>query len=76
MFASCENYLELLQSKTEAGIFPSNGEARKMIQGGGVSINKHKIEDPNAKIDCDLLQDRFVLIQKGKKNYYLMEIIF
>jgi tyrosyl-tRNA synthetase len=74
LFQSCENYLELLQSKTEAGIFTSNGDARKMIQGGGVSINKQKIEDPNAKVECDLLQDRFVLVQKGKKNYYLVEV--
>jgi tyrosyl-tRNA synthetase len=73
-FADSANYLELLQSKTELGIFTSNGDARKMIQGGGVSINKSKISDPNASVDCTLLQDKFVLVQKGKNNYYLLEV--
>ncbi|HEU5148786.1 MAG TPA: S4 domain-containing protein, partial [Chryseosolibacter sp.] len=55
-------------------IFPSKGEARKMIQAGGVSINKHKVADPNAKPDFALLQNKYLLAQKGKKNYYLMVI--
>ena len=42
-----------------------------MIQAGGVSINKTKLEDPNLKPDFDLLNDKYLLIQKGKKNYYL-----
>lgn len=72
---SCENYLELLAAKTEAGIFSSNGEARKMIQSGAVSINKNKLSDAMASAEYELLQDRFLLVQKGKKNYYLMEVI-
>lgn len=75
VYADCASYLELLQSKTAAGIFSSNGDARKMIESGAVSINKSKIADPLANLDCDLLQDRFILIQKGKKNYFLMEIV-
>ena len=63
--------VELISEK--AAIFPSKGEARKMITGGGVSINKVKIGDPSAKSSIsDLLNDKYLLIQKGKKNYYLL----
>ena len=71
---SCENYLELLSAKTQAEIFSSNGEARKMMKSGAVSINKVKVTDAMSPLEYELLQDRFLLIQKGKKNYYLMEI--
>jgi len=57
----------------ESGIFPSKGEARKTIQGGGVSINKEKINDPAMQIDSsNLLLEKYILVQKGKKNYYLV----
>ena len=60
---------------TEAGIFPSKGEARKMIQSGGVSINRKKAEDPKLiPVSSMLLHDKFLLVQKGKKNYYLIEV--
>ena len=63
--------LDLLAVKTQ--VFPSKGEARKMTQQGGVSINKVKITDPNATIDADMLLDgKYILSQKGKKNYYLL----
>lgn len=74
VFQSSQNYLELLAAKTDAGIFSSNGEARKMIQSGAISVNKNKISDAMDALDCSLLQDRFLLIQKGKKNYYLIEV--
>lgn len=62
---------ELLADKT--GIFPSRGEARKMIQGGGVSINMQKVTDPNAVIDASgLLQNSYLLVQKGKSNKNLL----
>ncbi len=59
-----------------AAVFPSKGEARKLIQGGGVSLNKRKI---HAAVDCmvgsaDLLSGRYLLVQKGKKNYYLIVV--
>jgi len=54
-------------------IFPSKGEARKMIQNGGVSINKHKISAIDEVItDKKLLHQKYLLVQKGKKNYYLV----
>jgi tyrosyl-tRNA synthetase len=45
-----------------------------MIQGGGVSINKIKITDVNAKPEYQLLQGKYLLAQKGKKNYYLLVV--
>jgi len=57
----------------ETTIFPSKGEARKMIQNGGVSINRHKISTTDEIInDKKLLHQKYLLIQKGKKNYYLV----
>ncbi|HUQ67218.1 MAG TPA: tyrosine--tRNA ligase [Flavitalea sp.] len=58
----------------DSKIFPSKGEARKMIQQGGLSLNRSKIIDPAFKVDAGkLLHNRFLLVQKGKKNYYLIE---
>lgn len=66
--------VDLLSSVTRSVIFPSKGEARKMIQGGGVSINKIKVEDGNAKPEFLLLQNKYLLTQKGKKNYFLIVV--
>lgn len=73
-FSSLANVTDLLSDATGNTIFPSKGEARKMIQGGGVSINKTKVADPTAKPDFKLLHGRFLLAQKGKRNYYLVEV--
>ena len=56
-----------------APIFPSKGEMRKLTQGGGVSINKEKLADPNTPASTDmLLNGKYILAQRGKKNYYLI----
>ncbi len=70
--AASNSVTDLLSEVTKAAIFPSKGEARKMIQGGGVSINKIKLSDPNLKPEFELLQNKYLLAQKGKKNYYLI----
>ncbi|MFN5462726.1 MAG: tyrosine--tRNA ligase, partial [Bacteroidota bacterium] len=75
VYQEIENVVNLLSDKSEFLVFPSKGEARKMIQGGGVSINKIKIEDPNREARFSLLQEKFLLVQKGKKNYFIIEII-
>lgn len=72
--AVAEGYIDLLSTITKEVIFKSKGEARRMLQGGGVSINKAKIEDMNAKPEIKLLQDKYFLVQKGKKNYYLVTV--
>ncbi|MDE5806715.1 MAG: tyrosine--tRNA ligase [Muribaculaceae bacterium] len=66
--------LEFLAVKTP--VFPSKGEARKMVQGNGVSINKEKFTDPNGTIDASvLLGGKYIHIQKGKKNHFLIKAI-
>ncbi|WP_300286797.1 tyrosine--tRNA ligase [uncultured Alistipes sp.] len=58
-----------------ASVFPSKGEARKLIQGGGVSINKEKVASVEAEVSAaDLLSDKYLLVQKGKKNYFLIVV--
>lgn len=66
--------LDLFGEMTQGVVFPSKGEARKMIQGGGVSINKEKLSDPTAAPDFQLLQGKYLLVQKGKKNYYIVAV--
>jgi tyrosyl-tRNA synthetase len=62
---------DLLAEKTK--VFPSKGEARKMVLGGGVSLNKNKVEDAAAIITSEhLINHTFLLVQKGKKNYFLI----
>jgi tyrosyl-tRNA synthetase len=59
----------------ETGIAPSKGEARKLIQGGGISINRKKVEAIQFPVDASLLlHGKYILVQKGKKNYYLVTV--
>ena len=68
------NVLDLLAVKT--AVFPSKGEARKMVQGGGVSLNKGKVGDINAEVTAaDIINGHYILAQKGKKNYFIINII-
>lgn len=58
-----------------ASVFPSKGELRKLIAGGGVSLNKEKLSDHEQLISTgDLLGNRYLLVQKGKKNYFLITV--
>ena len=67
------NIIDLLS--VETAVFPSKGECRKMIQGGGVSINKDKVADINAVVGQESLIDgKYILAQRGKKNYYLINV--
>ncbi len=57
----------------QAKVFPSKGECRKLIQGGGISLNKTKVTDPQAEIGAEsLIADKYMLVQKGKKSYFLL----
>jgi len=68
-----DNIIELLAVKSS--VFPSKGECRKMIMGGGVAINKEKVESPEINIsENELLNDKYILVQKGKKNYYILKV--
>ncbi|MFN3404053.1 MAG: tyrosine--tRNA ligase [Cytophagaceae bacterium] len=74
-FETSGNVTDLLSVVTNQSIFTSKGEARKMIAGGGVSINKNKVESPDEKPEYNLLQNKYLLVQKGKKNYYLVKVV-
>ncbi len=65
------NIIDLLAEKTS--VFPSKGEARRTIAGGGVAVNKVKVEGPDETIALSkLIGDKYILVQKGKKNYFLL----
>ncbi|MEI7527170.1 MAG: tyrosine--tRNA ligase, partial [Mariniphaga sp.] len=65
------NIIDLLAEKTT--VFPSKGEARRTIAGGGVALNKVKIESPEEAINTNkLIGNKYLLVQKGKKNYFLI----
>ena len=73
-FNQLTTILDLFGEVTQGVVFASKGEARKMIQGGGVSINKEKLNDPNDSPSFQLLQEKYLLVQKGKKNYFIIEV--
>ena len=65
------NIIDLLAEKTD--IFPSKGELRRTIKGNGLSINKDKVGNPELLVNGDyLIGDKYILAQKGKKNYFLI----
>jgi len=68
------NPIDLLSTVTKDVIFPSKGEARRMLQGGGVGINKTKVDGIDVLPTINLLQGKYFLVQKGKKNYYLVTV--
>jgi tyrosyl-tRNA synthetase len=71
-----QNGIDVVSFLAETNIFSSKGEARKMIQNGGVSINRKKVENVQMAINATLLlHDKYILVQKGRKNYYLVKII-
>lgn len=73
-FDGSTGLLDLLVSK--CGFFKSNGELRKLIQSGGISINKEKISDPQyMPTTDDLVEGSYMLVQKGKKNYFLVHVV-
>ena len=72
--ADIENGMPIMELCVEkCSIFPSKGEMRKLIQGGGVSLNKEKVTAPERNVtSADLLAGKYLLMQKGKKNYFLI----
>jgi len=69
------NGVDIVSFLAESGIFPSKGEARKTVQGGGVSINRNKVDAVSFIVNNSLLlHQQYLLVQKGKKNYYLVTV--
>ncbi len=72
-YATLQKGIDIVSFLADNKIFTSKGEARKMVQGGGVSINKIKVDTIDLIVKADaLLNGKYLLIQKGKKNYYLV----
>jgi tyrosyl-tRNA synthetase len=73
--AGIDQGIDAVSFLAETSIIASKGEARKLIQGGGISINRQKVEDPKHTVDrSSLLHGKYILVQKGKKNYYLVTV--
>lgn len=69
-----ENIIDLLAVETD--IFPSKGECRKMIQGNGLGINKEKFTAIDGSLTAEhLINGKYILVQKGKKNYYILKFV-
>jgi tyrosyl-tRNA synthetase len=71
--SSLQTGIDVISLVTDTDIFPSKGEARKMIQNGGLSINREKVADVQMQVGiANLLHQKYLLVQRGKKNYYLI----
>jgi len=74
--AKVQGGIDIVTFLAETKIFPSKGEARKTVQGGGVSINRRKVEDVQLNVDASLLlHGQYMLVQKGKKHFYLVKTV-
>ncbi len=70
-----EEGVDIISLLADANITASKGEARKLVQGGGVQLNRRKVEDVQLSVNAaNLLHNKYLLLQKGKKNYYLVEV--
>ena len=67
------NVIELLAQKSK--IFKSNGEVMRMLRSNAISINKKKINEHKIINQQDIIGDKYIIIQKGKKNYFLIKLV-
>lgn len=75
-YSALEAGYDLISFLADTAIFPSKGEAKKMVQAGGIAINRTKLSPDKTTVDtADLLQNKYLLVQKGKKNYFLVKAI-
>jgi len=75
-FSTLEAGYDLISFLADTAIFPSKGEAKKMVQAGGIAINKNKLSPDKTTLGtADLLQNKYLLVQKGKKNYFLVKAV-
>src|ERR1035437_5572118 len=75
-FAKQNLGIDIISFLADTKIFARKGEAKKMVQGGGVSINKLRVESLEFRIDASqLLNEKYLLVQKGKKNYWLVKVV-
>jgi tyrosyl-tRNA synthetase len=68
---------DIVSFLVETGILNSKGEARKLVEGGGISVNRRKVESAKMLVDVTmLLHKKYILVQRGKKNFYLVHVIW
>ena len=67
------NIIDLISEKS--GFLKSKGEAKRELAGNSISINKEKIDETFTVADSDLIDERFLLVQKGKKNYVIIKAV-
>ncbi|MEZ0487819.1 tyrosine--tRNA ligase [Fibrella aquatica] len=72
--ASCKDITDLLSVATKGEVYASKGEARRAISQNAVSLNRSKVSDPAASLTLEWLQDRYLLVSKGKKNHLLKKV--
>ena len=71
-----ENGLDIIAALAEKGGFlKSNGEARRALKENSISVNKEKVTDDYTVTLNDLINDKFVLLQRGKKNYFVLRVV-
>lgn len=73
-YAETSSVTDLLSVQAEGKIFASKGEAKRFIKGGGLKINKQKINNPMQSPDFEPLQGKYLLVEKGSKNKFLLKI--
>lgn len=73
-YQATTNVTDLLSDVSGGQIFESKGEARRMIKNGGVSVNRQKVQSADDSLAYELLQGKYLVVQKGKKNYYLISV--
>ena len=69
-----ENGFEIIPAFAETGFLKSNGEARRALKENSISVNKAKVKEDFVITTNDLIADKYVLLQKGKKNYFLLKV--
>lgn len=73
-YTNAATVTDLLSEITAGLVFESKGEARRMIKNGGVSVNRQKVQNADEPVNFELLQGKYLVVQKGKKNYYLISV--
>ena len=70
-----ENGLEIVPAFAETGFLKSNGEVRRALNENSISVNKEKVRDEFVIKTSDLIANKFVLLQRGRKSYFLLKVI-
>jgi len=74
--ADLDNGMEIITALNEkSGFLKSNGEARRALKENSISVNKEKVTDTTVLSNDDLIADKFILLQRGKKNYFLLKVV-